>query len=325
MLICVVYHYVRPRFDEPYHGIHGITPEQLAAQLALLGGVGEFVSAEQIRDAVRGHTALPPAAMLVTFDDALREQFERALPVLDRLGIPALFFVNTAPIADRIVLTVHKIHLLRARVAPKEFMALMATHAQRCGVPVPSAELDEGLAIYRYDTPEAARLKYLLNFRLRPSERDELIGACFADVFDGAEPAKSEQLYMSRQQVRALAARGYVGSHGHAHVPLGLLSRDAIRSDVATSLDLLTQWRGTRPYSLGYPYGAEAACSGEAGAIAADLGIEFAFTAERAGNQDLAAPLFLARFDCNDLPGGKGPLFEAANLFDEVPEATWRR
>ncbi|MFN6204671.1 MAG: hypothetical protein ACK496_19660, partial [Acidobacteriota bacterium] len=46
-------------------------------------------------------------------DDGLREQYEQAWPRLCRLGIPAIFFANTRPIAEKRLLDVHKIQLVR--------------------------------------------------------------------------------------------------------------------------------------------------------------------------------------------------------------------
>lgn len=326
MLVAVAYHYIRPRFDHPYPGIHGITPAQFEAQLKELARLGEFVSAGQLRDAVRGTANLPAAALFVTFDDGLMEQFEHALPVLDRLGIPAVFFVNTAPIADQSVLAVHKIHLLRASMAPPDFVALLKAQAQHRGIRLPSMpSAADSTAVYPYDSPEAAGLKYLLNFQLQDAQRNDLVAACFTERFGAAESSISATLYMGRSHVRALADRGYLGTHGHAHVPLGLIPSDAMRADLAISLDLLTRWGGSRPFALGYPYGTEASCTSEVGAGAFALGVELGFTMERAGNQDLRAPLYLGRYDCNDLPGGKRPRFTRAHRLGDVAHAGWGR
>jgi hypothetical protein len=53
--------------------------------------------------------------------------------------------------------------------------------------------------------------------------------------------------------------------------------------------------------------------------------VELAFTMERAANVELAAPLFLGRFDTNDLPGGKSPVVAVPALFEAPPAATWHR
>jgi peptidoglycan/xylan/chitin deacetylase (PgdA/CDA1 family) len=325
-LVVVNFHYVRPRFDEPYPGIHGITPAQLEAQLRVLGGAGTFVSAAQVREAARGVRALPERAILVTFDDGLREQFEYALPVLDRLGVPALLFVNTAPIAERTVSAVHRIHLLRAHVAPARFTAMLGAHADVRGISLDVGANDIAAAAqYRYDTPEVARLKFLLNFQLVARERDTLIADCFAEHFGAGESALSERLYMDVNQLRVLSERGMLGTHGHEHLPLGLLDREAQRHCVRESVRRLRAWTGAAPFALSYPYGSLPACSRRAGEIAAEEGIELAFTMERAGNADFASPMHLARFDCNDVPGGKHCALASEALFDAVPLASWHR
>ncbi len=328
MLIVVNYHYVRPAFDAPYPSIHGITPQQLEAQLRLLGTLGEFVTGAQLRDAVQngGENALPSCAILVTFDDGLREQIDHALPVLERLGVPAMFFVNTDPIARGRVSAAHKIHLLRAHTPPGQLWELLGRTARARGVAITfEGAGDVAAAQYRYDTLADARVKYALNFRLPYEVRDAVIGSCFRAIFGDDEEAMSGRLYMSSAQLRELGARACVGTHGHEHVPLGRLSRAAVTQSVEVSLDLLTAWIGHRPYALSYPYGSSEACGGAAGAGAGDAGIELAFTTERAGNADLANPLYLARFDCNDVPGGRHARIPPAELFACVPSASRHR
>jgi peptidoglycan/xylan/chitin deacetylase (PgdA/CDA1 family) len=321
MLVAVNFHYVRPSFESAYPSIHGLTPSQFEAQLGVLARAGEFVSAVQVRAALRGDK-LPERAILVTFDDGLREQVEHAVPVLRRLGVPAMFFVNTAPIELHRVETVHKIHLLRATVAPGDFLAMLERHSRKRGIEfgreVPA---ERALAQYPYDTPETARLKYLLNAVLTLEQRDALAEACFAEVFPGREPAMSRALYMDEAQVRALD--GSVGSHSHGHVPLGLIPGDVAARDIARSHELLTQWLGRPPFALSYPYGSREICTRSVGEVAARAGFEFAFTMERGANRDFRHPQHLARIDCNDAPGGKNCRFGPERLFDELPSPSW--
>jgi peptidoglycan/xylan/chitin deacetylase (PgdA/CDA1 family) len=292
----------------------------------VLADAGTFVSAADVRDAACGRRALPDRAVLVTFDDGLREQFENALPVLDRLGVPALFFVNTAPIADETVSAVHRIHLLRAHVAPPRFVEMLQAHAGRRGVSLAVGSDDaKATAQYRYDSPEVARLKFLLNFQLDPRERDALVADCFAERFASDERALSQRLYMDVGQLRALAQRGMLGTHGHEHLPLGMLDAETLRGCVRDSVRALESWTGEAPFALSYPYGSLPACSWSAGEIAAEEGIELAFTMERAGNFGFERPMHLARFDCNDVPGGKHCSLAPAAFFEVVAPARWHR
>jgi peptidoglycan/xylan/chitin deacetylase (PgdA/CDA1 family) len=324
LLIAVNYHYLRPSFDTPYPGIHGLTPGQFEAQLKALSRAGEFVSGEQVRDAVRGLSPLPERSLLITFDDGLREQYEHGFPVLQRLGIPALFFINTGPIQSGRVSSVHKIHLLRASAAPGEFLLMLRRHAENLGIALDlGGESDRAAAQYQYDPPETARLKYLLNFLLSPFERDRLIEACFQEAFAGREAEISRALYMDLEQIRELGRCRYVGSHGHEHLPMGLLPIAAAEEQVRLSLVHLEEWAGYRPFCLSYPYGSREAASAEVGRVAARLGVTVAFTIEQAGNVHFRQPLHLARFDCNDVPGGKASRFPAEALFEQVPPASW--
>ena len=326
MLIAVNYHYVRPSFNGQFPGIHGVTPGDLEAQLRLLGTAGEFVSGEQVRDAIRGDVPLAENAIIVTFDDGLREQFEYALPVLERLGIPAIFFVNTAPIEHRTVVSVHKIHLLRSRIPPDEFRSMLEAQAGALGIDIAQQVEPEAAARqYRYDTREAAQLKYLLNFQMAHEAREALIASCFSETFGDDEASISTRLYLSVDQLRQLGGLGFVGTHGHDHQPPGSSRPTAIRDSLQTSLELLTGWSGFRPFAMSYPYGSFAACTVEASAAAAELGIEFAFTMERAGNADLDRPLHLARFSCSDLPGGNHAWSSVDSLFDCMLQAQWHR
>jgi peptidoglycan/xylan/chitin deacetylase (PgdA/CDA1 family) len=326
MLIVANYHYVRPRFEHRFPGIHGVTMSAFEAQLQLLGRVGQFVSASQTRDAVRGAAPLPARALLVTFDDGLREQVEYALPVLDRLGIPALFFVNTRPIAERVVSPVHKIHLLRAHTPPAVFSALVHAEARHRGLEISRAvDPADAAANYPWDSPETAQLKFFLNHRLTADARDALIDPCFRQHFGDDEAAISRELYMDIEQVRALSARGYLGTHGDRHLVLGRISRSVARHDIQVSLDRLVSWTAVRPFALSYPCGSSEKSTLNAGASAADLGLELAFTSERAANFDLRQSLYLARFNCNDVPGGARPLFTVDSLFQDAPPARWHR
>jgi peptidoglycan/xylan/chitin deacetylase (PgdA/CDA1 family) len=327
MLIALNYHYVRPCFDDqPYPAIFGVTPEQLRAQLRLLGETGTYVGSVELEEAVLRRRSLPSRALVLTFDDGLGEQYEWAWPVLRDLGIPALFFVNTRGIAEERVLTVHKIHLLRAHVPPRDLLARLAYYAALRGLTLDaSADEAQQRFLYPYDSGEAASLKYLLNVRLAPADRDAVIDACFADVFPDREAAMARSLYLSPHALKELGAAGCVGSHGHDHLLLGALPLPEAARELATSVEWLHRWTGRRPKGLSYPYGSREACTLAVGEEAARLGLSYAFTMERAANHALDQPMFLARYDCNDLPGGKAPLVDLDDLFEVLPPPSWHR
>jgi peptidoglycan/xylan/chitin deacetylase (PgdA/CDA1 family) len=324
MLIAINYHYIRESFDTPYPGIHGSTTQQLAAQLETLASVGEFVSMRQIQDAIEKRRPLPENAMIVTLDDGLREQYETALPVFQKLDVSAQFFINTRPIDEGLVSAVHQIHLLRANMAPDVFANQVREKALERRIEIDhDADEDKATAHYKYDTPEIQRLKYMLNFTLDRQQRDSIISEIFGEFFDHSEKTISEELYMTRDQIADLGRAELVGSHAHEHLPLGLLSLENQHRQLSRSTELLADWAGYRPYALSYPYGSRDAASRVASEVAQSHGIQFAFTMERAGNPNLDEPLHLARFDSNDVPGGKAALWEASEMFEAAPARDW--
>lgn len=320
--VVVNFHYVRPTFDHPYAGIHGCTPEMLASQLDALGQVGEFVGLSDVLAAATGGRSLPTRAVLITFDDGLREQVEHALPVLDRRGVPAAYFVNTAPLLERRVLPVHRLHLLRAHVAPTRLATLLAEAATASGLSLDVAlDTAEVMRQYRYDEPEVARLKFLLNFVLPTPARDRLVDSCFRSVITTEDAPLAESLYADAGQLRELAGRGWLGSHGHAHLALGTLSAAAARADLVRSRQWIERWTGFAPRAVSYPFGSPAACGAPVARLAAAAGYTVGFTMQRAVNAGLRDRWQLARFDSNDVPGGRFSTSGAAHFLATSPRA----
>ena len=299
------YHYVAAEVPAEPRAIFPVSVEALRAQLELLGRSWEFVSRDELLAAAAGEATLPERACAVTFDDGLRCQAELALPLLDELGIPAIFFVPGKPLAEGRVLHVHKVHALRERVDDAELLELVGTED------VPE---DVAREHYRYDAPQAARVKYLLNMALPADERDRVVGAAFAEVFPD-EAAFAAELYMSRDQIRGLASS--VGAHSYAHEPLALLPPDELDRDLERCTTLLEEITGVRPRAFSYPHGTASTVDvGTARRLAA-AGFRVAFTMERALNRSLDEPLLLGRLDANDAPGGRRPL-------DEIPAGRTR-
>jgi peptidoglycan/xylan/chitin deacetylase (PgdA/CDA1 family) len=324
MLIAVNYHYIRPHFNYKYPGIYGLTPEQFEKQLVTLSYTGKFVSATDVLRAIDGRAELPEQAILITFDDGLKEQYELALPILDKLGIPAMLYVNTQNIAEKKISLVAKIHLLLTSMPFEEYKNNILLQARK--------QFDKGTELvdkakatahYNYDTEERAMVKAFLNFVLNFDEQSQIIGKLFEEVFPGKEEKICNDLYLNDKEVKDLHKRGYLGSHSHRHIPLGLYAKEEIEKDIRASYDVLKHITGEAPFSISYPYGSYDASGLNVQEIAKKAGFRFGFTMERAGNINFANPLGLSRFDCNDVPGGKSAMVNDASFFGRIPVSAW--
>ncbi len=95
-LAALAYHKVGPPGPEAWETWWYVPEQVFADQLATLSACGwETIDIGGLRAALAGSSRLPERAALVTFDDGYRSVYEHALPVLRRLGCPALMFVPT--------------------------------------------------------------------------------------------------------------------------------------------------------------------------------------------------------------------------------------
>lgn len=306
VLLAVTYHYVAVAPSDRARAIFPVTLASLAEQVAVLGRSFEFVTGDDLLAAVNRGRDLPERACIITFDDGLRSQVELALPLLERARVPAVFFVCTAPLTEGRALPVHKTHFLRELWSEEEFETRLRDELERRSI---GGDVDavRSVAHYRYDTPAAARVKYLLNVVLPPVQSEEVVDTLLASS-GCAESELVSDLYMDGAQIQELAQRNAVGSHTHIHRPLAQLSAQTIALELGRSAEILAQLTGARPRLISYPYGSPETVDPQVIAQAAQAGYVAGFTTERAVNLTLQTPLALARIDTNDAPGGRRPL-----------------
>jgi peptidoglycan/xylan/chitin deacetylase (PgdA/CDA1 family) len=309
-ILVVTYHFLAGDLF-PGKGVHPFGPERFKAQVERLARNTRFLSVGDLVGEVLPPLGAARRYALLTFDDGLAEQAEIAWPILEAKGIPAVFFPCTAPLETGRLLHVHRMHALRSAMEDRELLALFAELAKTRGFGETARRIEKSeglLALYPYDSPEARRVKSLFNYDLPVQERETLAELAFSQVF-GEEGPWAERLYMTADTVRKLGRAGCLGSHTHTHKPLASLEVEDVRREIAQSLDILERIAGTRPASVSYPYGNRLAVSAEVFAAASACGLRVGFTTERRLNFPGTDRLALARFDAEDLPPGKRPLF----------------
>ncbi|MBC8495281.1 polysaccharide deacetylase family protein [archaeon] len=323
MLAAVNFHYIRKSFDNQYPSIFGITPEKFEKQLSIIKKVAQFVSQENIKKVIIGGGKLPKNALLITLDDGLKEQYQFAVPILKKLNIPAVFFINTKAVVEKKILNVHKIHLLRSQIAPEVIMNRLVDFVKVNGYEIDfESAKAKGINHYKYDAPNVAQLKFAFNFLLTVTQQDSFIQHLFEEKFEGEETTIASELYMSHTEIKELGQLGYIASHAHDHKPIGLLTSEEQHFQVSYSKQILETITGREIHGLSYPYGSFASCNG-VGEVLKYNGYVYAFTMERALNVNLSQPFYLSRFDNNDMPLGKSYPFETNKFFKKFPFSSW--
>ncbi len=316
MLIVSNYHYIREDFTAKHPSIFGLTPKQFRLQMEELSKAGSFISQKDLmkfRD-----KKFDKNYILITFDDGLKEQFELAKPILDAMGIPFIFFINTANFDEKKVSLVHKIHLLRSRLSSAEILMELSKIS-----PFELTSREKALAVfhYNYDEAQTALLKYLLNFKMSLLQQKEFINPLFEQLFE--ESSLNSELYFDGKMLQVLNDQDALGSHSHNHVPLGKISSEELQKELKHTQDFFSQKFGKLAMSISYPYGSLEASSAISEQVSAH-GFRLGFTMERAMNNSLKEDsLMLSRFDCNDMPLGKNELLKAGKLFQESQLRNW--
>lgn len=297
-VLLVNHHYFRETGTG--RSIYPATPAALRAEVASLRANGWRMGDEaDILSFAAGDLQPDDYVCVLTFDDGLKEQIG-ARRLLEEIGVGGLFFVPTAPLVERVVLDIHKLHMIRERLDDK---AVAAELDRRFGLS--GQVIDEELSTnqYPYDGRDARRVKYFLNFVLDEEQRLHWIRDTFTALV-GDERAVAESLYMAPDEVRSLARLGALGSHAHGHVPLASLDPVALRQELERSRDILESLTGARCTGISYPFGTKPAMSAQVTAAAAHAGYRYGLTMTRGINCQEGStvdPLALCRINSNDL------------------------
>lgn len=250
-------------------GLISATPPEFAAQMALLRRHYAPVSLAQVRAAQRGGKALPPRAVLVTFDDAYRDFAEHAWPILQAHDVPVTLFVPTAfPDAGD---TGFWWDRLRCALFRSDASALTLTDAARTVLPLAHPA-------------ERQRAWKVLRRQIKSLPHGEAMDAVaqYLDVL-GRPPGLHHVL--DWESLRRLAAQGVtVCPHGHRHALMTRLDAAQLRQDLMESRAHLKDALGELATldAMAYPANSTSPAVREAVAAA---GFDLAFAGQRGVNR----------------------------------------
>ena len=222
------------------------SPAELDQQIAMIGHYFTPIGIAELLAASEGAT-LPPNPILVTFDDGYRDNFATALPILQRHGVRAVFFIATHYLTHRQMFWWDKVHLVLK----------MSTR------PVIRVAYPDDLEL-RLDSAYArdASIHTVLRFVKDRSGLDlwrfldELIAASGIAWSAELERAHADALLMTWKQVRALRDAGMdVQSHTRTHRVLQTLSPGDLRDELAGSRADLERELDAPVTAISYPVG----------------------------------------------------------------------
>jgi len=275
----LAYHRVLPHLDEAGYSFDAelvsARQEEFDWQMAYIARHFRPVSSQQVADAISSGTPLPKRAVMVTFDDGFRDNYDVAFPVLRKHGVPALFFVSTGYIDSQ---------------SPFWFdwvvHALLQTSATRIRLDAIDLTLDLGET---RESRRAAALELLRKFKRTPeADRLQAIEQLrqLSSIQMSAE-ALAQSAPMTWDQVREMSRAGMeFGSHTVSHPILSTISDPVLlRRELDESKAKIEAETGRPVIVLAYPVGGPHAVNESVLAATEQAGYKIAFTYQAGVNR----------------------------------------
>ena len=189
-------------------------------QMELLAREFHPVSLDQVGRFVRGEKDLPERAVVVTFDDGYVDNFEMAMPILDRAGVPAAFYVTVDCVEKRRLPWPSRLRFSFRKTDRKEWKNEPAKVW-----PLGSERERDAAYLAACDRVAA----------LAGAEQERVVSQIESDLAVRL-PADSGELMMTWEQVRGLAQHGHlVGSHTVTHPNLAHVGVEDARRELVES------------------------------------------------------------------------------------------
>jgi peptidoglycan/xylan/chitin deacetylase (PgdA/CDA1 family) len=264
-LVGLTYHRIG-EVDDLDSGIVSTSLAELEWQARWLRDHVRVLDGTEVLAYLRGALTLRAPAVCVTFDDGYADNLA-AGRLLERLGVPAIFFVTSGFVGtqniaewDRIAFAVK-----RTKRPELEVAAVAGQGPWRVAIAEREQTVSRVKRIYR-EIPTA--------------RQSEFVAAVEAAAGTSAESALGGRApFMSWSDVQALHRLGHtIGAHSHSHPILSTLGADEQRRELAESKRLIEEQLGAPVATMAYPVGKPHTFTAETRRLARECGYEACFS-----------------------------------------------
>lgn len=247
-LTVLLYHRVLPEPDAGFALDRGVVdgrPDSFDRQMAFVASACTPIDLKQLVAFQAGEAELPDNPVMVTFDDGYLDNREHALPILQRHGIRAVFFIATTYVGQR-------------RLFWWDRVAYLFEHAR---VPVAHLSYPTDLVFElgeQRGRSARAVLKLIKTTRGLDLARflDELGRALEVPWDEAVERRLVDENIMTWDDVRALHLGGMdIGSHTRTHRVLDTIEPGGLAAELVESKAEIERELGIKIQSLSYPVG----------------------------------------------------------------------
>lgn len=302
MITSVMYHYVRPIEKTQ---LRYLSTEDFEKQLDWLeNSIAPFLTAEQWEMSKKGKDL---DGVLLTFDDGLKDHIKYVLPILEKRGLFAIFFVSSSPLSTNSMLAVHLTHKLLSIGESQEILEFFYER-------LPSdiwLKLNVNHAAKAYekhrDLEDNVKIKKVVNYLFADYDLAGLLEAASKTFLSGSMQEISKSWYLSKDDLKVISKAGMkIGSHACTHRLLSLLDEKEIHYELSHSRDALEEILDIKVDEFCYPYGGSHSYSPFVKRKLLELGYQVAHDVypKQISKADFEARFALPRFNCNELPFG---------------------
>jgi len=298
-MIILLYHNViahRPSAFNMLARPDWLTVDEFDGEIASLAERFDIVSVDDIASAVSSRRRIPRACA-ITFDDGYRGAYKYGLPVVEKHGATAAYFVITGQFDGDATSAYDFFDRLEAQV----FLTKAAN--------IDLGKVGLNAMPLTCDACKLAFLKYM-NREIKTvpeSQYDAVVGALDAQL-GVDESATMEYLSheafqpMSWDDVDDVRRRGHIiGSHSRSHRALSQLEEETLSCEVAGSYDDLRRHCGEDGFAIAYPFGLQEHYNEDVTDACKKAKFSYGLTAITGVNDEHASPFELRRATFREL------------------------
>ncbi|MGH8156938.1 MAG: polysaccharide deacetylase family protein [Rhodanobacter sp.] len=223
------------------------SPDRFRDQMRLLKQRFRPMRLTDVAATLDAGEALPPDAVVVTFDDGYDDNYRIAYPILRELGVPATFFVSTG-------------HIDSGRPFAYDWLMHMILRTDAPGLVLPELGIDLPMPEKRDERRQLAGRVLLEMKSLGAIAQSDLITRLEQEWRMPSDVTPVDCRPMTWAQLREMHGAGFeIGSHGVHHRMLAKLPQQDMEDEVRDSKVSLECELGITTALMSYPVGGDRA------------------------------------------------------------------
>jgi peptidoglycan/xylan/chitin deacetylase (PgdA/CDA1 family) len=304
----VTYHYIRPKNDKKYYGLHYLEVNKFKNQIKFFQKKYSIISFEDLLEVLtlkkRNHKR---PLLVLTFDDGYIDHYKYVFPILIKKKIKGLFYPSSKILHKNVFFDINKIQFILSRIDNKKDLLKEIFTCLEKEESIDDKVLRKEI-IYiknkrRFDNKEVNLIKALLQYYLPKKIRNKLCDLLFKKYVTREINDFSNDLYLKKKHMIEMKSEGmHFGSHGQNHESLGFLTPKDQEKEIVKSLNFLKNtFKSEKNFSICYPSGSYNKNTLD---IIKKYNFKLGFTV-KVGSINLKKKInnfLLPRFDTNDFP-----------------------